>query len=170
MQLPQADFAQREKETLVAAMLVAMSVGKAAGKAAPVARAAASVEADAANFELAHGLADGAGVRPPKVGMRVTHKTHGSGVLTAIGDTRPRCVYNTPCLGEALARPYRVEYECAPNTTPTTAAEEEAAADPPVKSKSKWKRALESKRSSLIVGYASAAEVDGVPANILALL
>ena len=89
---------------MVAAMLMAMNVGK-----SPPAALAAADAADAATFEQAHGLVGDSILRPPKVGTRVSHTVHGRGVLTAINDMRPPCVYKAPCMGQT--KPYRVEYE-----------------------------------------------------------
>ena len=157
---------------MVAAMLMAMDVGK----SPPVALAAA----DAATFEQAHGLVGDSILRPPKVGTRVSHTVHGRGVLTAINDMRPPCVYNAPCMGQT--KPYRVEYENspAPITAVTVTGQEDVAERKKTKSESKWRTNLQpdtSRRARFVVDYASAANAaevdsDGVPSpvSILALL
>ena len=149
---------------MVAAMLMAMDVGK----SPPVALAAADA-ADAATFEQAHGLVGDSILRPPKVGTRVSHTVHGPGVLTAINDMRPPCVYKAPCMGQT--KPYRVEYENSPAAPITAGTGQEDVAERK-KTKSKWKSNLkpETRRARFVVDYASAAEVNGVPGSILALL
>ena len=152
---------------MVAAMLMAMDVGK-----SPPAALAAADAADAATFEQAHGLVGDSILRPPKVGTRVSHTVHGRGVLTAINDMRPPCVYNAPCMGQT--KPYRVEYENSPAPITAVTGQEDVAERK--KTKSKWRTNLKpdtSRRARFVVDYASAAnaaEVDGVPVSILALL
>ena len=152
---------------MVAAMLMAMDVGK-----SPPAALAAADAADAATFEQAHGLVGDSILRPPKVGTRVSHTVHGRGVLTAINDMRPPCVYNAPCMGQT--KPYRVEYENSPASITAVTGQEDVAERK--KTKSTWKTNLKpetSRRARFVVDYASAAsaaEVDGVPVSILALL
>ena len=126
---------------MVAAMLMAMDVGK-----SPPAALAAADAADAATFEQAHGLVGDSILRPPKVGTRVSHTVHGRGVLTAINDMRPPCVYNAPCMGQT--KPYRVEYENspAPITAVTVTGQEDVAERKKTRTKSKWRTNLPAAR------------------------